>query len=195
MKKPFVLTLVLFIFFPSFAQSLAYRHDKDSYLQMATDYKFDSTPSLFSMIHKIKQRTGVSLVYHLNKESGKESFILDFLLQTYKYEFSFDKNSNVYIKTFQDNLIILQQREPFHSIKTKRELIDDDPNMFLCSVYPSYFISKEDLKTIMEEGIKKMSFMTTREYYTISFEEDSLGKIIKDEYNLLLGKSDFTEGF
>ena len=192
MKKLFLSVLSLLLIVPLYSQTLAYRHDEDSYVQVATNYYYEGKGAF---LIDVNPRTAVSLFYHLQKDNGEEIFNLDFLLKTYHLEFSFDKNAKVYIKTFQDKLITLHQKYTNEEIRKDREQVSDHSDSFYYYVYPSYFISKDDLQTIMNEGIKKMSFMTTRGYHVLSFENDTLGKIITDEYNILLGKSDFTEGF
>lgn len=186
MKKLLFTPIFLLFSLPLFSQSLAYRTENDSILQMGTNYHYEGkTDNL--------RATAVSLEYLLKKDAGEEFFLLNFVLKAFKLELSFDKGSNLYIKTYKDNLITLVQIDTYYEIKRERELLA--LNRFYYKVYPRYNITKDDLQKIIKEGIKKMSFMTTAGYYNLSFEEDSLGEIIRNEYNLLLGKSDFTEGF
>lgn len=192
MKKFFVTALSLVFACPVFSQTLAYRHEEDASLQVGTNYYYEGKPAL---LVDFNPRTAVALEYALNKDNGEELFQLDFLLKTYEQEFSFDKNANLYIRTFNDKVITIHQLKECGTIKRERERVSEGSDSFYYYVYPDYAISKEDLTALMDEGAKKLSFMTTRGYHTLEFEKDTIGSILKREYNLLMGKTDFNEGF
>lgn len=194
MKKTILLCASILLALPMFSQTLAYRKDTDLFLSIATNYCFEGKPAIWI---QFEPRTAVALLYTLRKDNGEEKFCLSFRLQTYEQEFSFDENAGLYIKTFQDNLITLHQVhfcEDVNKSKSHKK-VSDRSDSFYYFVDPSYNISKEDLQKIMTEGIKKISFMTTRSYHTLEFENDTLGKIILTEYELVMGKSDFSKDF
>lgn len=192
MKKTILLCVSILLALPVSSQTLAYRKDTDLLLSIATNYVYEGKPAF---LIQFEPRTAVSIMYVLRKDNGEERFRLLFRLQTYELEFSFDENAGLYIKTFQDNLITLHQVHSCEDVNRSHKRVSDRSDYFYYFVDPSYDISKEDLQKIMTEGIKKISFMTTRSYHTLEFENDTLGKIILAEYELIMGKSDFSKDF
>lgn len=192
MKRIVFAALFAFLFIPLYSQTLGYRHEKDNQVQAGTNYYFEGKSAF---LVNFNPRTAVALEYLFDKDTENEVFSLDFLLQTYELEFSFDKNANVYIKTFQDRVITLHQTKGCGEIKKDRKRVSDRSDSFYYYVYPEYIIPKEDLTALMNEGVKKLSFMTTRGYHTLNYDNDTIGKILAKEYDLLLGKTNFEEGF
>ena len=176
--------------FSMFSQSLSYRDDNESSLLVGTNYGLEGKETLVP-----RRRIGVAVAYQLDKKSGEEYYWLDFYLRTLNQNFTIDMNSNLLIKTFQDNIIILQ--ETGKEIDKSREKLNPNSTseFYYYILKPSYKISKEDLQKIMDEGIKKTWFMTTLGYFDFKFEQNTLGQIITEEYNLIHGKSDFSSDF
>lgn len=198
MKRILALGFCFLICASSFSQTIAYRNEDEAALEIATNYLFEGKVSLTSLFfNDLKPKAGVALAYKLDKISGDEFFSLDFVLKTYNLEFSFDKGANVYIKTFQDNVLTLHQTLDYSSINAGKETkkVSDRTSSKFYFMFPKYSITKEELTLIMREGIKIIMFMTTRGYHTLKYDKDDLGDIVSNEYSILLGKSDFTDGF
>lgn len=192
MKRILSFVIFFLLAFPLFAQTLAYRDEDDSHVQVGTNYYYEGKGGL---LIDFDPRTAVALEYVLHKDSGEEIYSLDFLLKTYELKFSIDKNANVYIKTFQDNVITLHHSQTCIEVKQDSKRVSDRSDSHYYYIYPKYIISKEDLQTLMNEGIKKLSFMTTRGYHVLNYEKDTIGTILVKENELLLGKTNFSEGF
>ena len=194
MKRSLSFVSTFLLAFPLFTQTLGYRDKVDSYVRVGTNYEYEGKGGL---LVDFEPRTAVALEYILHKDTGKELFMLDFLLKTFELEFSIDKNAYLYIKTFQDNVITLRQAFARPELRKDVERVTkrSESQYHYYYIYPGYNISKEELQTLMNEGIKKLSFMTTRGYHVLNYEKDTIGAILVKEHELILGKTDFSEGF
>lgn len=168
------------------AQSLAYREDTEESLSIGTNY-----------IAEDKYRLGVSLSYFVNKKSNQEVWSLNFSIYTRNVQLDVDKDARLLIRTFGDKIVELTQ----YNESPKRDYQSLGYNQYKnmseydYQVYPSYLISLADLKILMSEGLKKMRFETMRGMLDINCERDVFGVDIWAEYNLIIGKTDFGEGF
>lgn len=175
MKHFYSLFFLLLLSCPLFSQSLATKEEEDGCLTLITNFIYDKT-GLLSLGSNLN---GVSLCYRVDINGGNETFALRFGIETISSEFSFDKNANLYLKTFSDKVVILQQ------LLSCEEVPKDNAQEYN-HVYPMYTIAKDDLVSIMNEGIKKMLFMTTKGYYPCNYGKDIVGENIRKEYEFLL---------
>lgn len=189
-KRLLSFTIISLLAFPMLAQSLGYREEDDNSIKMGTNYYLEEK-GLFSVGPQI----GVALEYVLNKETGEEVYSLDFLIETFEREFSIDKNANLYIKTVKGNVITLHHLQTNTEVKKESTRVGDRSNSSYYRIYPHYLISNEDLQTLMNEGVQKLSFMTTAGYFTHNYTKETIGAILVKEYELLHGKTNFDEGF
>ena len=187
MKRLLFIYLFLLLSMPIYSQTIGYRNDTDQRLEIGTDCIFEGRNKLF---FDHGPWTGISLGYNLDKDTGKEVYLLHFSLIT-RDQFTFDKRANLYIKTFQDKVIIADQL--ITNVTTKSKTTDNSRIYYFS--YPSYGITTKDIQTLMNEGVKKLSFMTTSGYHELNYEKDTIGVILKKEYDLLHSKTSFDEGF
>lgn len=187
MKKIFVAFALFLLGVVSLnAQSLAYREDTGESLSIGTNYTTED-----------KYRLGVALNHFVNKKSNQEVWALGFLIYTRNIQLTVDENARLLIRTFGDNIVELTQyiespKQDYQSLGYNRYT---NMSEYDYQVYPSYSISLADLKILMSEGIKKLRFETTRGMLDIDCERDVFGVDIWSEYNLIIGKTDFGEGF
>ena len=184
MKKLFFLVTTLLMAYSSFGQSIGYRTESNGILNVGTNYLIRN--------HEV----GIALNYAKFLNTSEERWKLSMIYIWAGTEYNFDKDSKLLIKTFSDKVIELSQKIDCQSVKRERECpISGDYSYFYIWRYPDYDITSDDLHTIMNDGIKKMRFETTRGMRDVLFEKDIWGNLIKSEYDLILGKSDFSSGF
>lgn len=189
--RKLLLVIFLFVFaLPLFSQNISYRDETDNRLLVGTTFCYESKGAL---LVDFKPRTAIALSYNLYKDTGEEYFMISFALQTYEHEFTFDKNAPLYIKTFQNSIVVITQL--LHDVQKDKKRVNDKSDAYYYFVYPSFVISKEDLTSLMQEGIQKLSFMTTAGYHTLTYENDTVAAILVKEYDALMGKTNFDEGF
>lgn len=176
---------------PAFSQSLSFRKEDGSYLQIATKFQYDY--SAINLLKDLSERTGVALAYVLDKNTDEKQYFVSFLLETEK-RFSFHASSKLLIKTFKGSNIIL--KELLEGGDALSMNINHAASVIKYSIIPCYKINLDDLQLIMNEGIAKMQFMTTAGAYIRHYDkEDLLGEKLLQEYKFLEKKSDFESGF
>jgi hypothetical protein len=194
MKRFLSIAILFLLTIPLTAQEFISRDENDLYTYVSTGISYDRSGGFIFPI----ERTGIGLAYLLDKKSGAENYMLFFELETVDMELSVDQNAFLYIKTFQDNIIALKQLETCDKINMRKSVRIKEVgkgDFTVCSIFPSYTISKEDLQIIMNEGVKKFAFMTTATIYTIVYKEDIIGKILVKDHELIHKNVDFSEDF
>lgn len=179
MQRFIIIILILFISGPIFAQSIGYRDESENILIVGTNYM--TTNPLSNRI------TGIALEVLTNKTTGENTVNISLLFETLSKTFC-QKNSKAIFKTFEGNVITLQESLETNSIT--RETRDSK-----YILKPQYSISEEDLQTIMKEGIQLMRIETLKGLKDFKYKKDVLGGFLTAEYNLILEKKDFSSDF
>ena len=179
--KRLILFFTIILSIPAFSQSIGYRKDTDESLKIGTDY----------MLHG--HQLGIALVNEVKKQTQEETWHIDFILFSYNTQFKFDRGAKLLIKTTSGTMVVLEQLIDCYNIKTDLEYPSTGVTRYL--IYPAYQISTEDLQVLMKEGIQKLRFETTRGIHDMICDKDYYGEMIRKEYNLIKGKSDFEAGF
>ncbi len=175
-----ILVLSVLLSLPAFSQSIGFRKDTDESLKIGTNYMLQG--------HQL----GVALVNEVNKQSKEETWQIDLIVYG-STAFKIDRGARLLIKTFSGTVVVTEQLIDCYNIKSEIEYPATGVTRY--SVYPIYQISNEDLQVIMKEGIQKLRFETTRGIYDATCDKDYYGEIVRKEYNLIKGKSDFEAGF
>lgn len=186
MRKFLLTTCAIFIATFSFGQTLGYRNDSEESLIVGTNYSIRG------------RQLGISLNYGLNKVTKEERWLLDFILYSRNEPLNIDQGAKLLIRTFSGSVIELKQNQNCYNIKRETDYPYKSSGNYDIKdylVYPHFFIDGNDLNTLMKEGIQKMRFETTKGIKDIQWDNDIYGDIIKSEYNLILGKSDFGADF
>lgn len=186
MKKLLLATFAVLVGTLSQAQSLNSRKDTEESLSIRTNYLVEG------------QQLGVSLDYVLNKATNEEIWGLSIVLYSRNVRFNVDKGSKLLIRTFSDNIIELKQIKEFYHIYQRKEYPYERANDYNTTDWlldPYYFIETVDLEKIMNEGVKKMRFETSKGMKDLEWEKDVFGQMVLSEYNLILEKSNFEKDF
>lgn len=183
MKKLVILfTLFLSITWVSSAQDsrIGFREETAERLAIGTNYQMVNMAD--------NKQLGPSVSYYWNKKTGKKDFYLGFWMRMkYENRYTMDKNAKVLIKTKSGNVVTLTNKED----RVRRE--SDSNNYY--SVMANLLISESNLKKLIDEGIEKVRFETTRGFVDYYSKNDALAATISRAYQLVLGKSDFGADF
>ncbi len=197
MKKGILICLLAFIPIASMAQKVKDRIEDDKSLSLGTDYQ------------RLNSHVNMKLCYYLDKSTGEEMYSLDFVL-TYSApnSFSFDKGAPLYIKTLKNNIIVVHEIISNDDVNFNRGSISTNSNAGLIAqtigafiptdpyyLGCSYFITPEELSTVIKEGVKGIYFLTTAGYMIVSINNNIMGTTLEKQKAVLLFKSDIQAGF
>lgn len=170
MKRLIITSILACIACVCYGQSLGYRKDNARCLAMGTDYSAAG------------RQLGVSLNYCLDKATNEELWRLDYILSSQDEPLKIDRGAKLLIRTFSGTVVEMKQNRTCYELRLEKTYREKD---YL--VYPEYYIDGGDLLVIMNEGIQKMRFETTKGMKDLQWEDDVYGRLIRSEYNLILG--------
>lgn len=184
MKRHLIIILcTLFSCQAIFAQNLARRTENDITLQAATDY-WRKAGSI-----------GVALTYELNKPVKEETFLLSLWVISKDLKFAIDKKSKMLIRTTRGQIIELEQTTESPEQQSKYLGLSGGVSHYYYYVYPDYLITRQDLETIMKDGVSKIRLETTVGMMDYPYSVEIVGEMLTAEYGLIFNNKNFDTDF
>ena len=182
----FLLALgTLFLYYISSAQSISVKQEDSNQLTFLTE-PIEITIPCKSVAAGNYLAPALCLI--VKKKSNIEQFRLDFTLDP-SYIFTFDKGSHLYIQTTTGNIITLENRIGLEDVIYTY-------NFFKGSqVTPQYLIPYKELQLIINEGIAALRFESTSGLLDFYSTQNTVGRAIKAEYDLIRKTIGFDSDF